>query len=137
MPMIKREQYLEEIRPLIGKKIIKVLTGIRRCGKSTLLKQIKDELIEMGISEGNILEINFDSMHYQDISDKDDLTEYVSNFIKNPNEKYYLFFDEIQNVEGWERSLSGFIVDFDVDIYVTGSVQNCHDKLYSNSLLLI
>ena len=52
MPMIKREQYLEEIRPLIGKKIIKVLTGIRRCGKSTLLKQIKDELIEMGISEG-------------------------------------------------------------------------------------
>ena len=81
MPMIKREQYLEEIRPLIGKKIIKVLTGIRRCGKSTLLKQIKDELIEMGISQENILEINFDSMHYQDISNKDDLTEYVSNFI--------------------------------------------------------
>ena len=92
MAMIKREQYLKEIRPLIGKDIIKVLTVIRRCGKSTLLKQIKEELIEIGISEENILEINFDSMHFQDIVDKDDLNEYVFDFIKNPNEKYYLFF---------------------------------------------
>jgi predicted AAA+ superfamily ATPase len=130
MAMIKREQYLKEIRPLIGKDIIKVLTGIRRCGKSTLLKQIKEELVEMGISEENILEINFDSMHFQDIVDKDDLNEYVSDFIKNPNEKYYLFFDEIQNVNGWERSLSGFIVDFNVDIYVTGS----NAKLLSGEL---
>ena len=130
MAMIKREQYLKEIRPLIGKDIIKVLTGIRRCGKSTLLKQIKEELVEMGISEENILEINFDSMHFQDIVDKEDLNEYVSDFIKNPNEKYYLFFDEIQNVNGWERSLSGFIVDFNVDIYVTGS----NAKLLSGEL---
>ena len=130
MAMIKREQYLKEIRPLIGKDIIKVLTGIRRCGKSTLLKQIKEELVEMGISEENILEINFDSMHFQDIVDKDDVNEYVSDFIKNPNEKYYLFFDEIQNVNGWERSLSGFIVDFNVDIYVTGS----NAKLLSGEL---
>ena len=122
--MIKRELYLKEIRPLIGKDIIKVLTGIRRCGKSTLLKQIKEELIQMGISEENILEINFDSMQFQDIVDKDDLNENVSNFIKNPDEKYYLFFDEIQNVNGWERSLSGFIVDFNVDIY-EGLMQNC------------
>jgi hypothetical protein len=128
--MIKREQYLKEIRPLIGKDIIKVLTGIRRCGKSTLLKQIKDELIEMGIREENILEINFDSMHFQDIVDKDDLNKYVSDFIKDPNEKYYLFFDEIQNVNGWERSLSGFIVDFNVDIYVAGS----NAKLLSGEL---
>ena len=128
--MIKREQYLKEIRPLIGKDIIKVLTGIRRCGKSTLLKQIIDELINMVISKENILEINFDSMKFQDIVNKDDLNEYVSNFIKNPNEKYYLFFDEIQNVDGWERSLSGFIVDFNVDIYVTGS----NAKLLSGEL---
>jgi len=130
MAMIKREQYLKEIRPLIGKDIIKVLTGIRRCGKSTLLKQIKDELIQMGISEENILEINFDSMHFQDIVDKDGLNEYVSNFIKNTDEKYYLFFDEIQNVDGWERSLSAFIVDFNVDMYVTGS----NAKLLSGEL---
>ena len=84
----------------------------------------------MGISEENILEINFDSMHFQDIVDKDELNEYVSDFIKNPNAKYYLFFDEIQNVNGWERSLSGFIVDFNVDIYVTGS----NAKLLSGEL---
>ena len=128
--MIKREQYLKEIRQLIGKDIIKVLTGIRRCGKSTLLKQIKEELLEMGIPEENILEMNFDSMEFQDIIDKNDLNEYVSNFINNPNEKYYLLFDEIQNVKEWERSLSAFIVDFNVDIYVTGS----NAKLLSGEL---
>lgn len=82
--MIKREQYLKEIRPLIGKDIIKVLTGIRRCGKSTLLKQIKEELIQMGISEKNILEINFDSMHFQDIVDKDDLNNMFPILLKIP-----------------------------------------------------
>ena len=122
--MIKREEYLKEIRPLIGKDIIKVLTGIRRCGKSTLLKQIIEELIEQGIKKENILEMNFDSMQFQDIVNKNDLNQYVFNFIKNPNEKYYLFFDEIQNVNEWEKSLSGFIVDFNVDIYITGSNSN-------------
>ena len=127
--MIKREEYLKKIRPLIGKNIIKIITGIRRCGKSTLLGQILDEIRDMGVSKDNILFMNFDSAKFQNINDKDSLNEYVSNFIKS-NEKYYLFFDEIQNVEGFERSLSGFIVDYDVDIYISGSNSN----LLSNEL---
>ena len=116
--IIKREEYLKKIRPLIDKDIIKVLTGIRRCGKSTILNQIIDELKERGITKENILVMNFDSSEFQNIIDKDDLNHYVSNFIKNKEKKYYLFFDEIQNVKNWERSLSGFIVDYNVDIYI-------------------
>ena len=127
--MIKREEYLKKIRPLIDKDIIKVLTGIRRCGKSTILNQIVDELIEMGVSRDRILFINFDSSDFQNIVDKDDLNEYVSSYIKD-DERYYLFFDEIQNVESWERSLSSFLVDYNVDIYITGS----NAKLLSGEL---
>ena len=80
--MIIREEYLKKIRPLIDKDIIKVLTGIRRCGKSTILNQIVHELIENGISEENILVMNFDSSEFQNIVDKDDLNRFVSDFIK-------------------------------------------------------
>lgn len=121
---IKRDYYLNEIVPLIDKDIIKVITGIRRCGKSVILSQIVDEVKKMGVNEDNILIMNFDSANFQNISNSRDLNDYVSNFIRNPEEKYYLFFDEIQNVTDWQLSLSSFLVDFNVDIYVTGSNAN-------------
>lgn len=128
--MIKRELYLEKIRPFIDKDIIKVLTGIRRCGKSVMLQLIIDELKNKNISENNIIFINFDSYYYNNIQTNNELSEYIYNKCKNINGKVYLFFDEIQNVESWEKSINSFLIDLNVDIYITGS----NAKLLSNEL---
>lgn len=122
--ILKREEYIKKIVPLIDKNIIKVLTGIRRCGKSVILSQIVDELRNMGIDEDNIFVANFDSSDFQHIEDNKDLNHLVLDFVKNKNQRCYLFFDEIQNVKDWQLSLSSFLVDYDVDIYITGSNAN-------------
>ncbi|MDO5848635.1 MAG: ATP-binding protein [Methanobrevibacter sp.] len=122
--ILKREDYLEKITPLIGKNIIKVLTGIRRCGKSIILSQIVEEVKNRGIKDENILFINFDSSNFQNIFDNNDLNLFVSDYIMDKDQKYFLFFDEIQNVKDWQLSISSFLVDYNVDIYITGSNAN-------------
>ena len=119
--IINRELYIKKIRPFIDKNIVKVLTGIRRCGKSTLLELVKKELIIRGVSLNQIISINFESGRYSSITDEETLYSYVKNQIGEEDKKIYLFFDEIQEVEGWEKAINSFMVDFNVDIYITGS----------------
>lgn len=122
--MIKRELYISKIRPFIGKDIVKVLTGIRRCGKSVMLELIKNELIENGIDEKMFLSVNFESKAVDYVKYADMTYEYVKNFALNHKGKIYLFFDEIQELCGWEKVINSFMIDFDCDIYITGSNAN-------------
>ena len=122
--MVQRDLYMEQIIPLIDNELIKVITGIRRCGKSYMLGLIKEELIKRGVKNHNILLINFDSKKYKNIKNNNELDKIVEKSIKNKKGKVYLFFDEIQNVKKWERSISGYKLDYDCDIYITGSNSN-------------
>lgn len=119
--MIKRELYLEKIRRLINTEPIKIITGVRRSGKTYLLHSIKEELIELGISKENIFLISFESQKYNKIQNFMELDVCVNNLIKNTSGKIYLLFDEIQNIVSWEKSINSYRVDFDCDIYITGS----------------
>ncbi|MDR2543959.1 MAG: AAA family ATPase [Methanobrevibacter sp.] len=122
--MIKRELYLKKIRPLIGKDLIKVLTGIRRCGKSSMLKIIIAELLKEGINRQNIILINFESAKYMNIHDSTKLNILIENLTKELEGRIYLFFDEVQNVKNWEKSINSFRVDLNVEIFITGSNAN-------------
>lgn len=102
------------------KKIIKVITGLRRSGKSTLLEMFKDELLKNGVLSKQIQYINFELMKYDSIRDYKKLYDMVKESII-PNKKNYLFFDEIQQVDGWEKAINSLTLEYDVDIYVTGS----------------
>ena len=128
--MVKRELYLSKIRRLIDLDIIKVITGVRRCGKSYMLNLIIEELQKRGINKENIFLINFDSVKYHNIKNSNQLNDLILELVKNTNGKIYLFFDEIQNVENWEKSIAAYKIDFDCDIYVTGS----NSKLLSGEL---
>jgi len=119
--MIKRELYLNQIKRLIGKEPIKIITGVRRSGKTYLLKSIQDELENRGIKKENIFLISFESMKYNKIENFKQLDECIINLTKNTKGKVYLLFDEIQNVENWEKSINACRVDLDCDIYITGS----------------
>lgn len=119
--MIKRELYLNQIRRLIDKDPIKIITGVRRSGKTYLLKSIQEELKNRGISAENIFLISFESMKYNKIENFKQLDEYIIDLTKNVKGKIYLLFDEIQNVENWEKSINAYRVDLDCDIYITGS----------------
>lgn len=121
--MIDRPAYMEKILPFMGKNIIKILVGVRRSGKSTLLRQIKDHLIANGVPESSIIDVNLESSRFSHISNAQDLQDHVSIRIAESG-KTYAFFDEIQEVDGWEKALRSFMVDYDVDMYVTGS--NAH-----------
>ena len=125
--MIVRERYLAQIRPFYNKDLIKVITGFRRSGKSVLLQQIKEELVQ---DESRMLMINFESHLYAELLDHKRLDAYVSDFAKNKQGKLYLFFDEIQHVDGWEKSINSYRVSFDCDIYITGS----NSKLLSSEI---
>ena len=128
--MVKRELYLTQIIPLIDNELIKVITGIRRCGKSYMLGLIKDELINRGIDENNIILINFESAKYRNVSNARELDLLIESILENIEGKVYLFFDEIQNVDGWEKSINACRIDWDCDIYITGS----NSKLLSGEL---
>jgi len=119
--MIKRELYLNQIRRLIDKYPIKIITGVRRSGKTYLLKSTQEELKNRGISAENIFLISFESMKYNKIENFKQLDEYIIDLTKNVKGKIYLLFDEIQNVENWEKSINAYRVDLDCDIYITGS----------------
>ena len=117
--MILRKTYLKKLIDAKDTEFIKVITGVRRSGKSTLLLMFKDYLINNGIKNDNIIYINFESAIYDDIKNYKDLYNYIKDKIKN--DKVYVLLDEVQNVESWEKAINSFKVDFDVDIYITGS----------------
>ena len=124
--MIKREKYLCKIREFYDSDLIKVIIGIRRCGKSVLLKQIMEEL---KIDDAHIIYINFEDVEYAFIKDYLDLNRYVKEKIID-DKKYYLFFDEIQLVTEWEKAINSFKATLNVSIFVTGS----NSKLLSSEL---
>lgn len=119
--MIKRKFYLEKIVKLIDTEDIKVITGVRRCGKTVLLKQIIDELENRGIASENIIYMSLESSKYKNIRNDNDLDEFIFSKTNNLNGKIYLLFDEIQKVKNWEVSLNSYRVDLECDIYITGS----------------
>lgn len=128
--MIKRELYMKRIRPFIGSDLIKVMTGIRRCGKSVMLELIKQELIESGINPIQFISINFEDLSYSHLQTAKSLHDEITNRAKDIDGKVYLFFDEIQEVKDWEKCINSFRVSLDCDIYITGS----NAKLLSGEL---
>ena len=117
---LKRETYLEQIRPYYDSDIIKVITGVRRCGKSILLETIKDELTESGISGDQIIYLNLEDMDYDYISDAADLNREIKSRVSG-DKKYYIFLDEIQHVKSFEKALASFRATLNVSLFVTGS----------------
>ncbi|EON75878.1 ATPase [Lunatimonas lonarensis] len=118
--MIKRATYTNKLKKLIGKPQIKIITGIRRSGKSTILRLLIDELMDRGISQNQIIYLNFESFANSHLRHAKSLYDEVKGRITDAG-KYYLLFDEIQEVEDWEKAVNSFLVDFDADIYITGS----------------
>jgi len=128
--MIKREAYMSRIRPFIGNELIKVLTGIRRSGKSVMLELVQDELTAKGISGSQFIKYNFEDMRNARLCTAGALHKEVSQRILAAEGKSYLFFDEIQEVSEWEKCVNSLRVEFDCDIYITGS----NAKLLSGEL---
>ena len=117
--MIYRPDYVEKIMAFTDTPFVKILTGIRRCGKSTILKMIMEKLRVRGVTEAQIASYRFDSMEYEDMTAKQMYTELKSRIF--PTGKTYFFLDEIQEVNGWEKVVNTLASDYDTDIYVTGS----------------
>ena len=128
--MIIREAYIRQIVPLIDKNLIKVLTGVRRSGKTVLLSQIQDYLLKNGRSKPQIINISLESKKNKKFKDGDVLYEYLISACEKLNAKAYIFLDEIQVVSGWEEVVSSLLVDIDCDVYITGS----NSKLLSGEL---
>lgn len=118
--MKKQDLYLNKLIQFKDKQFIKVITGIRRCGKSTLLKLFREYLLENDISEKQIIYINFESMQFDDIKDYKLLYEYIKEHTVEES-RTYLLLDEIQEVAHWEKAVNSFLIDFNVDVYITGS----------------
>lgn len=115
----KRDLYLKKMIAFQDIEPVKVVTGIRRCGKSSLLKLMTAHLKESGIAEEQIIEVDFESHAYKKMN-SDKFYEYVKQHVL-PNKRMYLFFDEVQRIPNWEDAINSFRVDFNCDIYITGS----------------
>lgn len=122
--MIKRETYLNEIKNFMNKPVIKVITGMRRSGKSMILKLISQELLELGVNKNNIIYINFESLMFAELTEFKKLYEYIMEKSKEREGRVYILLDEIQEVKHWEKSINSLMVDLDCDIYITGSNAN-------------
>lgn len=118
--LINRPEYLNQLIQNRDVDLVKIVTGIRRCGKSTLLDLFHQYLSDNGVPDLNILHMNLESLRYRDLSDYLSFYDYVSGHIPKEG-KTYLIFDELQAVENWEKAIESFRLDFDVDIYITGS----------------
>jgi len=119
--MIKREIYMEKVRLFIDKPVVKVITGMRRSGKSVILKLLREELLQRGISPKRILYLNFESLGMGSLQDADGLHAFVTDIARQRRGRFYIMLDEIQQINGWERAIASFRVDLDCDIYITGS----------------
>ena len=119
--LIKRDAYVDKLKDYVNSDFVKVYIGIRRSGKTSLMYNIIDELKLMGIRDENIIFISFESREYAHIDNSQQLDEIIFNKTANLEGKAYLFFDEIQQVKGWERSINTYRVSIDCDIYITGS----------------
>ena len=120
MAYILRKKYLNQVSPFIGKPVVKVFTGMRRVGKSTLLEMIQSELL-IEIPKTNIIHVNLESGQYLSVQTDLDLHQLIQERTKQVQGKIYFFFDEIQLVTHWERVINALRVDYDCDIYITGS----------------
>jgi predicted AAA+ superfamily ATPase len=127
--MIRRDLYLNELSGYIDKPFVKVIAGIRRSGKSVILMLLRDELLRRGINKKNIICLNFESFEFSDIDTAERLHKFIKAKIAN-KQKYYILLDEIQEVESWEKAVNSFLVDFNADIYITGS----NSRLLSSEL---
>ncbi len=128
--MIKRELYMSRIRPFINGELIKVLTGIRRSGKSVMLDLIREELAASGVTDEQFISFNFEEMSNAHLNTAEALREEILHRVESISGKVYLFFDEIQVVTEWERCVNSLRVELDCDIYITGS----NAKLLSGEL---
>ena len=120
MERINRENYLSILRNFKEQQIIKVITGIRRCGKSTLLEMFQDYLKENGIDDKQIISINFEDSDYEELQDRKKLYEYIKQRLVK-GQKTYIFLDEIQNVVEFEKTVDSLFINKNVDLYITGS----------------
>jgi uncharacterized protein len=128
--MVLRKSYLDRIIPFIDTDLIKVLVGIRRSGKTVLLGQVRDILIARNVPSQNIIQANFESMKYRSVRTAESLYDYIEKKANDCTGKIYILLDEIQEVERWQEAINAFRVDFDCDIYLTGS----NSKLLSGEL---
>lgn len=126
--MIERPEYIKRIRPFIGLEPVKVLTGLRRSGKSVMLELIQKELMSSGVSAEDIIHINFENMNTP--RNTEALHKEISEKLSTKNNKVFLFFDEVQEVQDWEKCINSLRVEYDCDIYITGS----NAKLLSGEL---
>lgn len=128
---IIRSSYFDKIIPFINKPLVKVITGIRRCGKSVMMGQIQDYLLKNGVNAERILSLNFESFTDVRVQSFETVSVAVKSLVENSNnKKLYLFFDEIQELDGWEKLINSYLIDFNCDIYITGS----NAKLLSGEL---
>lgn len=129
MEKLIREHYLKQIRPFYDDDIIKIMVGIRRCGKSELLEQIKDELLNNKVRQDHIIFIKFELIEFEEFTDYKKLNAYVKNLIKD-DDRYYLFLDEVQNVDKFEKVVNSLNIEFNLSIFLTGS----NSKMLSEEL---
>lgn len=127
--MILRPAYLDQLRPFIDRPLVKVLTGLRRSGKSSLLTTLTEELKGKGVSEGQIVRVNLESFRFAHLKDAKALYGHVTDSLAD-GKRTYVLLDEIQEVEEWEKAVNGLLVDADVDLYITGS----NSRLLSSEL---
>lgn len=129
--MIIREQYLTRIEPFMDKPVVKVITGIRRCGKSELLKMVQQRLLERGVKEEQVVYINFESLRWEYLRNYQALYSYLNDIRSRLGEnRIYIFIDEIQEVESWEKVVNSVLSEWNADIYITGS----NSRLLSSEL---
>ena len=119
--MKNRDLYLNQLIKFKDKKLIKVITGLRRSGKSTLLSLFENHLITSGVDRNHIIRMNFESFEFDEITNYKELHAYINERILDPNKRHYILLDEVQQVFSWERVINSFLVDANVDIFITGS----------------
>ena len=119
--MKKRDLYLKQLIKFKDKPLIKVITGIRRCGKSTLLSLFENHLKKSGVEEDQIIRMNFESFRFDELTNYKELHKYIDEQLMDLEKKYYILLDEVQQVNSWEKVINAFLVDANVDIYITGS----------------
>ncbi|MEA4805664.1 MULTISPECIES: ATP-binding protein [Acetobacterium] len=119
--MKNRDLYLTQLIQYRDKPLIKVITGLRRCGKSTLLSLFENHLIASGVTKDHIIRMNFESFEFDQISTYRELHTYIKDQLKSSSDRHYILLDEVQQVLSWEKVVNAFLVDANVDIYITGS----------------